>query len=135
MPYPAINLYPAVSGLYPGDGTETPPVVTTGAASEITTATTRLAGSIDPDGLVAHYYFEYGGAGSYALSSGTFIAGTAATNVSRTVGPLSSGSYYHYRLVAFTAAGFGYGADASFITEYGRDDPHISPVHDAARGQ
>lgn len=135
MPYPATNLYPQATGLYPGDGAEVPPLATTGSATVITTTGAVFAGSIDPNGLTAHYYFEYGGGGSYTWTSGTFAAGTAPINVSRTISGLSSGSYYHYRLVAFTGAGSGYGADVSFITEYGRDDPHLSPVHDAARGQ
>lgn len=131
--YPNTALWPATD-LYPEAGGELPPSVTTGSASEITTTGARLAGSIDPNDLQAHYYFEYGPAG-YGLTSGTFVAGTAAGNVSRAVSGLTSATYYHFRLVAFTAAGFGYGADVTFATDYTRDDPHISPVHDAARGQ
>lgn len=131
--YPSTSLWPS-TGLYPEANGEVPPSVTTGSASGITTTQATLAGSIDPNGLQAHYYFEYGPTG-YGFTSGTFVAGTAPTNVSRTISDLSSAYYYHYRLVAFSAAGFGYGGDATFVTDYARDDPRLSPVHIAGRGQ
>ena len=59
MPYPATNLYPQTSGLYPGDGVEVVPTVTTGSATDIEETTAVLNGIVDPNGLTTHYYFEW----------------------------------------------------------------------------
>lgn len=136
MPYPGTALFPQAVGLYPGDGVEVAPTVVTGVASPITNNTAAIAGSVDPNGLTAHYYVEYGFTAGYGSTSSTGVAGTAPTSVSRTISGLNGASLYHYRMVAFTAAGFGYGDDETFYTEVG---PHDAPLpfmrHEAGRIQ
>lgn len=136
MPYPSASLYPQTTGLYPGDGgVELPPTVVTGGASEMTTSSVRLAGSIDPNGFQTHYFFQYGNEGSYGYNSATWVAGTAPGNISRTVTGLDSATFYHYRLVGYSVIGTAYGTDATFATEFGPDDFRPTPVHEASWGQ
>lgn len=132
MPFPGTALFPSPS-LYPGDGgIELAPVAITGGASDMTQTTARLAGSIDPNDFQTHYYFEYGNRDGYGYVSPTWIAGTIPLNVSRVLKHLTSATFYHYRLVAFSAAGSTYGEDKTFITEYGPHDAiRSSFVHEA----
>lgn len=131
MPYPSASLYPQTTGLYPGDGVEVPPTVVTGAASGMTTSQVTLAGSINPNGLQTHYFFQYGDEGSYGNVSPTWNAGTASVNISRTIYGLDSATFYHYRLVGWSAAGTAYGADRTFASDFGPNDYRPSPVHEA----
>lgn len=135
MPYPGTALFPQSTGLYPGDaGADLPPSVTTGAASSITTTTALLAGSIDPNDFQTHYFFQYGG-DTFEQTSATWVAGTAPVNVSRTISGLTSATHYHFRLVAYSAAGTTYGLGSTFATDFSRDDRRVLLVHTADRAQ
>jgi DNA-binding beta-propeller fold protein YncE len=103
--------YPALSA----------PSATTGSATGITYCGAIVAGTVNPNGPDAHYYFEYGPTTSY----GTKIPvppgndagfGTTAVPVSVTLGSLTSDATYHYRIVASSWVGTSYGADQMFTT-------------------
>ena len=138
----SVNVSAPVSGLTPGasyhfrlvatsssgttDGTDQTftttaapaPVVVTGAASSISGKGAILAGSVTPNGTPTSYYFEYGSSTSYGKQTATRNAGagTAAQDVSALVSGLTSGSGYHFRLVATNASGTTDGSDAAFTT-------------------
>ena len=94
------------------------PSVTTQAASLVTTSGATLNGSVNPNRLSTTYHFEYGTTTSYGSSSATTGAGSgsSAVAVSATLGGLSPGATYHFRLVATNAAGTTLGGDQMFTT-------------------
>jgi hypothetical protein len=77
-----------------------------------------LHGSLAPDGVDTHYYFEYGETSAYGSATPTEDAGTAfqLERVHAQIGGLEAFKVYHYRLVATNALGTRYGADAVFPT-------------------
>jgi hypothetical protein len=94
------------------------PTVVTGAASDITTATAQMNGSVNPNGSATTYYFEYGpttayGSATVAQSAGS---GTSLVAVNSPLTGLTASTVYHYRLVAQNASGMVQGSDVSFTT-------------------
>ena len=91
------------------------PTVTTGAASNVTTNSATLAGTVNGRGLSTTAMFSYGAAsGSYTGTSTTqSVSGTA---VSIGISGLSSGTTYYYRIAANSGAGTSTGSEASFTT-------------------
>ncbi|HWE81882.1 MAG TPA: fibronectin type III domain-containing protein [Gaiellaceae bacterium] len=114
----------ATSSAGPADGTNgifttsasPAPVVTTAAASSISSTGATLNGSVNPNGQTSSWYFEYGKTASYGSKTSSVSAGngTTATNVSAPVTKLSTGQAYHFRLVAVSPAGTTNGADMTF---------------------
>jgi hypothetical protein len=96
----------------------TPPIVSTGAASGVTTTSVTLAGMVDPAGLQTSYEFqlgetaEYGGAQIFGNAGG----GAGEEAVATTLSYLVPGVTYHYRVVATSVDGTTYGADRTFTT-------------------
>jgi Ca2+-binding RTX toxin-like protein len=97
-----------------------PPTVVTEAASGVTSATATFNAKIDPEGLATTYRFEYGKTTAYgstipatAKSAGS---GISSAPFSEAVTGLTSGTTYHYRVVATNAAGQSLGADKVFNT-------------------
>ena len=99
--------------------TAEPPAAVTSAASSIGTTSAKLNGSVDPNGRSTTYYFEFGTSTSYGTktSSSGAGSGSSSTNVSKSVNGLSSGTLYHFRIVATSDAGTVTGADRTFTTE------------------
>ena len=108
--------------------------VETMAATAVTRTGATLNGSLSPDGVDAHYYFEWGADTSY----GQHAAGAAryrrglrepeARPPRRRSRDLDFGTTYHYRLVASNAEGATYGDDVSFRTaRRGRSDSRRWP--------
>lgn len=100
------------------------PAVVTRSASDPTTSTISLQGSVNPLGLQTTYYFEYGETTSYGSRSPAGAPGIAgngfsARTVTAELSKLSAGTTYHYRLVATNAVGSSYGADNTFTTAAG----------------
>jgi|GEM_PF-4572856 len=95
------------------------PTPTTSAATQISSTSATLNGTVDPNGFDTHYYFEYGTVGyehQIPLAPGTDIgSGTSAVPVSTTVTGLQPGTTYKYRLVASNAGG-GSEAEQTFTT-------------------
>jgi phosphodiesterase/alkaline phosphatase D-like protein len=90
-----------------------PPAVSTGGASNITTSGAQLNGSVNPNGFSTTYHFEYGLAATYGTSTPTAGAGsgTSTVSVNAALSGLTSGSTYHYRLVAASSGGTTNGGD------------------------
>jgi len=106
-----------------GDGEFTTPYVN-GVETKPATAVTRKAatlnGSLEPDGIDAHYYFEWGTDQEYGHSSPAAPtdagSGVGSTPATVDIAGLDIGTTYHYRLVATNADGTTYGDDATFKT-------------------
>lgn len=101
-----------------GGGTAVPPGVITGAASEITATTARLAGTVDPNGAATDYRFDYGTSSELSKSTLTQPAGSGDTPqaVSANIGDLQPSTKYFFRAVAIRG-GIPYaGEEGSFTT-------------------
>jgi hypothetical protein len=95
----------------------TPPIVTTGAAGEVTQTGVSLSGTVDTRELQTSYEFEVGtdsGYGGAKLFGNAGRGGVEA--VSASLQFLIPGTTYHYRLVASNEDGTSYGQDMSFTT-------------------
>ena len=80
-----------------------------------------LHGSLEPSGIDAHYYFEWGTDTGYGHKTpappGTDAgSGLGVASASATIGGLDHSTTYHYRLVAENADGTDFGADQTFRT-------------------
>ena len=95
-----------------------PPAVSTSAASGIQQEQATLNGTVNPEGLTTHYYFEYGTTTGYGhtepMPSGN--EATASGPVSVQITGLTPGTTYHYRIVATSSAGTSEGSDQIFTT-------------------
>jgi uncharacterized repeat protein (TIGR01451 family) len=108
---------------YGGDRTFTtltatgPPVVRTNPATDVTSFSARLNGSLDPHGLTTTVYFEYGATTGYGhttpMQSQT---GNTFRDISANISSLGTHTTYHFRIVATNSGGTRYGADSTFTT-------------------
>ncbi len=94
------------------------PIVVTNTASNLTTRSARLNGTVNPNGASATYHFEYGKTTSYGSVTPDVNAGsgTSVLSVMENIDYLEAGVTYHYRIVATNTGGASYGADQSFTT-------------------
>lgn len=95
--------------------------VVTKPASEPTSTTARvLNGSLNPEGIATHWYFEWGKDTSYGQSNplppGTATSSAGDENVHEELTDLEPGTTYHFRLVATNEFGTTYGNDEVFST-------------------
>jgi uncharacterized repeat protein (TIGR01451 family) len=95
-----------------------PPVVTTGAATELTQTTVKLSGTVNPAGQVTTAYVEIGTTAGYGTRSpgASLPAEVASYGLTSTWSSLLPGTTYHYRFLATNADGTTYGADQVFTT-------------------
>ena len=96
------------------------PTVTTGTASNVTTASATVGGTINPNGRGTSYHFDYGTTTAYGslAPSPDALAGSDSTvhTVSVSLSGLLSGTTYNFRLVGTNARGTTAGANATFTT-------------------
>ena len=94
------------------------PVVTTGAASAISATGAKVDGTVDPEGALTAYRFEYGKTTAYGSTTPDQDAGSGQDPVdaSANLSGLTPGTVYHYRVVATNAAGTTRGPDKTFTT-------------------
>jgi hypothetical protein len=109
------------------------PVVVTGGASGVSVGAVTLAGSIDPQGFEAGYYFQYGPSTAYGSRwpslNVTLGALSGPQSVLSFLEGLQPGTLYHYRLLATNPGGTTYGADQTFQTpEYPASTIQEAPV-------
>jgi hypothetical protein len=100
--------------------TQPPPTVVTGEASSISQEQAVLNGTVNPNGLDTHYYFQYGRTTEYGSStpSTDVGSGTSVVPVNASIAGLQPGLTYHFRIVASNAAGPpSYGEDYTFAAE------------------
>lgn len=94
------------------------PTATTNAATGITQTSASLQGSVNPNGLLTNYWFEYGT--TSALGTLTASQSLQASNNTQTVNAGISGllanTTYYYRVVAENAMGRSAGSVMSFTT-------------------
>ena len=95
-----------------------PPAVQTEATESIESTSGTVTGTLNPNGLAASWYFEYGTTTSYGSKSPTenLGAGKSTLTVSAPLSGLTAGATYHFRLVATTSAGTSRSTDATFVT-------------------
>ena len=98
--------------------TSAAPAAVTGSATNVTTSSATLNGTVDPNGRATAWYFEYGTSTSYGSKTSEHSAGSGGSAVPVTIGVsgLARGRVYHYRLVATSDAGTSRGADQTFST-------------------
>ncbi len=101
--------------IYTGSGDNTPEVITE-TADSITQATATLSGTVNANGQDCSYYFEYGQTTAYGEMTTTYQT-SANGQVSVAISGLTTDQGYHYRLVATSSGGTGYGDDVSFNTQ------------------
>jgi hypothetical protein len=94
------------------------PVVLTGSAQGTATTSVTLTGSVNPEGKATKWYFEYGKTTNYGTKTSATSVGSGSnpTGVSVAITNLTSGTTYHYRLVAANAGGTTTGGDVTFTT-------------------
>jgi len=96
-----------------------PPTATTSAASSVTSSGATLNGTINANGASTTVTFEYGTTISYGSNVTAVqspVTGTSNTSVSKTIGILSPGTLYHFRVVGVNSEGTTNGSDATFTT-------------------
>ena len=94
------------------------------ASGGLTSAT--LSTTVNPNGLATTVNFEYGTDITYgSVTSNQSLGGLASTPLIGTLSGLKSGTVYHYRVVARSAAGTSTSADATFITDASSSAPGI----------
>jgi hypothetical protein len=96
-----------------------PPTVRTGEANGLSDSGAILHGSVFPANQVTSYSFQYGPSATYDAQTPPTVAGggTRTLFVAATIGGLTPGTTYHYRLVATNATGTTFGADRTFDTK------------------
>jgi len=95
-----------------------PPIVVTGAASNIGDTAATLSGTVNPAGSETTYHFEYGLTTGYGSTTTITSAGSGftAVPVSAALTGLSAATVYHFRVTATNVDGTTNGADATFTT-------------------
>ncbi len=98
-----------------------PPVAATGAPANLTASTATLVGAVNPNGVKASAYFEYGLTKAYGQSTPiqNIAAGFATVSVQAPNLPLIPNAAYYYRLVASNSAGTALGNDVLFTVTAG----------------
>ena len=92
-------------------------VVTAKGASNITSSSATLNGTVNPNGLTTTVHFEYGTTTNYGFTTANSIhTGNTTQNVSANITGLSPNTTYHFRLVATNSGGTSYGNDMTFST-------------------
>jgi hypothetical protein len=94
-----------------------PPVVTTNPATNVTTFSATLNGSLDPHGLITTVSFRWGTTTSYGhttpMQSRT---GNTYRNITANISGLTTHTTYHFRIIATNTAGTRNGGDRTFTT-------------------
>jgi hypothetical protein len=93
------------------------PIVITQAATAIAATSGTLNGTVNPNGLATTYHFEWGTTVTYGNSTSSQSAGSGSSNVAESANltGLTTGTTYHYRIVATNSDGTGNGDDITFI--------------------
>ena len=94
-----------------------PPVVITSPATNVTSSSATLNGSVDPHGLTTNVHFQYGTTTSYGhTTANQSKTGNTYQNVSANISGLTASTTYHFRIMATNSAGSTHGADRVFTT-------------------
>jgi hypothetical protein len=116
------NNYTGAAWVFTGGAPTSEPTAVTESASNVSTTSATLNGTVTPNGSsITECYFEYGEAfnvyGSKAPCVSSEVGGSTPVSVSAVVGNLIPGTTYHVRLVAVSSGhGTVYGGDQTFTT-------------------
>ncbi len=115
------TVHASMTGTVTVSGAPGAPTVSTGAGTPTSDTEATLNGSVNPNGLLTEYFFEYGTSTNpyeHATTRKSAGEGTVALSKSEPVMGLSAGTTYHFRLVAENSASGGpvAGADHTFTT-------------------
>jgi hypothetical protein len=97
-----------------------PPAVTTCPATTIKTDLATVTGIVNPEGLPATAWFQYGtSSGSYSHASPivNIDSSSPAVQINSPISGLMAGTTYYYRLASQNSAGAAYGSEMSFTTK------------------
>ncbi len=94
------------------------PTAVTTSASNVTSSSATLNGTVDPGDLATSYHFEYGSTATYGASTPSGDAGSEGAEHphSANLAALTPSTTYHFRIVAANAIGTTAGADQVFTT-------------------
>jgi hypothetical protein len=94
------------------------PGATTGPASNVTSTSATVSGTVNPNKQNTTYHFEYGTTTAYGTSTPDQgpVGGNAGKPASADLTGLAPSTPYHYRLVATNPSGTTQGADQTFTT-------------------
>ena len=110
-------------------------IVTTNA-SNVTSSSAILNGTVNPGGLPTSVHFQYGTTTSYGSNTTTqSYNGSTIQNVTANITGLSPSTVYHFRLVGTNSHGTSYGSDKTFTTPSAIGRPLVitsSPTNRAA---
>jgi hypothetical protein len=108
------------------------PFVMTLPATNLTTTTASLRGSVNAEGFATTAWFQWGTNTSYGNTTlGTNLgSGNVTVTISTNIGALASFNPYHFRLVATNSYGTRYGEDQSFW--FGQPLATTLPAYDIA---
>jgi uncharacterized protein (TIGR02145 family) len=99
------------------------PTATTLAATNITTVSVRLNGTVNANYLSTVVTFDYGTTANYGgnvTASQSPLTGNTITKVSAPISGLTSGITYHFRIKAVNSLGTTYGSDWTYaLSSYG----------------
>jgi streptogramin lyase len=95
-----------------------PPVVANTTAANLTQTAADVQAEVNPNGQPTTYWFEYGMDASYgsATASAPAGSGSAPVTVTASLGALTPGTTYHFRVAASGSGGLVYGPDVAFTT-------------------
>jgi hypothetical protein len=113
----------------------TPPIVTTGSATAVTTSSATINGTVNPDNLATTYHFEWGTTIAYGHTTPSLGAGSdySVHSVLAAISGLKPATTYHFRIVATNSIGTSVGTDRTFTTPKARMRLTVSP-HSARAG-
>lgn len=105
------------------------PTTVTGDATAVTNTQATVAGTVNPQGQLTSYAFQYGTTTAYGQQTSLTSAGsgTADTPVRADLAGLTAGTSYHYRVIATNADGTIVGADRTFRTTGTAPPPPTAP--------
>jgi hypothetical protein len=93
------------------------PAITTGAATLVGADRARISGTLNPEGSVSRYQFEYGTTTGYVSATRSATAvGTDTIRVAENITDLQPSTTYHFRLSATSAGGTTHGPDMTLTT-------------------
>jgi hypothetical protein len=91
--------------------------VTSNPATNVTTSSATLNGSVNPHGSTARVYFQWGTTTSYGrTTTSQTYNGNTTQNVTWNITGLTPNTMYHFRVVGTNNGGTSYGIDRTFTT-------------------
>jgi hypothetical protein len=113
-------------------GNNNSPGVATNSATNVTSNSAKLNGTVNPNNLSTDVLFEYGTTTAYGdmiSADESPVSGTTDVNVGATLTGLSPNTTYHYRINATNSAGNTTGADVTFTTSSSASAPSVTTTN------